>query len=162
MQDYHYLYGLKTGVFRMSCIYGTRQFGFADQGWLSWFAIATITGKPLTIYGNGKQVRDVLFVTDLISAYDKFLKSNHKHGVYCMGGGKDNTLSLIELLKLLEEYTGKKSKISYADWRPSDQKVFISDISKAKRELDWKPLVTPKVGVKTLVDWTIANKALFP
>ena len=161
MQDYHHMYGLKTGVFRMSCIYGTRQFGFADQGWLAWFAIATITGKPITIFGDGKQVRDILFVTDLIQAYDKFVSSKLKHGVYCMGGGQDYTLSLLELLDLLEEFTGKRSKISFSDWRPSDQKVFIADTTKAKKELGWKPVVDPRTGVKKLVDWTTENKGLF-
>jgi CDP-paratose 2-epimerase len=161
VQDYHHMYGLKTGVFRMSCIYGTRQFGFADQGWLAWFVAATITDKPLTIFGDGKQVRDVLFVTDLINAYDKFIQSDKKHGVYCLGGGKDFTLSLLELLDLLEEYTGKRSKISFSDWRPSDQKVFIADISKARQELNWQPTIDPRTGVKQLVDWSVENKDLF-
>jgi len=161
MQDYHHMYGLKTGVFRRSCIYGTRQFGFADQGWLSWFVAATITEKPITIFGDGKQVRDVLYITDLIEAYDKFISSAKKHGVYCMGGGKDFTLSLLELLDLLEEYTGKRSRLSFSGWRPSDQKVFIADTSKAQQELGWQPEVAPRDGVKQLVDWTVKNKHLF-
>lgn len=161
MQDYAHLYGLKTGVFRMSCIYGTRQFGVEDQGWVAWFTIATILGKPLTIFGNGKQVRDVLYVTDLIDIYDRFINSNLKHGVFNTGGGAANTISLLELLELLKEYTGKNSTINFDDWRPSDQKVFISDISNASKALEWKPKVSPAQGVKKLVDWVMTNKERF-
>lgn len=161
VQDYAHQYGIRTGVFRMSCIYGTRQFGVEDQGWVAWFTIATVLGKPLTIYGDGKQVRDVLYVSDLIELYDTFLKSKLKHGVFNTGGGPENTLSLIELLELLENYTKKKSQLSYDNWRPSDQKVYVSDITKAKEILGWKPKVTPEEGVKKLVEWTTENKALF-
>lgn len=160
-QDYGHLYGIKTGVFRMSCIYGTRQFGVEDQGWVAWLTIATVLGKPITIYGDGKQVRDVLYVTDLIELYDKFLQSSLKQAVFNTGGGAENTLSLLELLNLLEELTGKRSKTSYDDWRPSDQRVYISDISQAKKALNWKPKTTPKDGVKKLVNWVMENKKLF-
>lgn len=161
VQDYAHIYGLKTGVFRMSCIYGTRQFGVEDQGWVAWFAIANILGKPITIYGDGKQVRDVLYVKDLVNLYDKFISSNVKRGVYCTGGGPENTMSLIELLEMLKELTGKESPISYSGWRPSDQKVFIADIRKAGEELGWKPEVSPKEGVKKLVEWVKENKGIF-
>ncbi|MBI2549626.1 SDR family NAD(P)-dependent oxidoreductase [Candidatus Woesearchaeota archaeon] len=160
-QDYAHVYGLKTGVFRMSCIYGTRQFGVEDQGWVAWFAIATILGKPLTIYGDGKQVRDVLYVSDLIDLYDRFLKSSLKHGVFNTGGGPKNTLSLLQLLDLLEKFTGKRSKLSFSDWRPSDQKVFVADISAAKSALGWEPKVSPEEGVKKLVGFVSENKKLF-
>ena len=161
VQDYGHLYGLKTGIFRMSCIYGTRQFGVEDQGWVVWFTIAVLTGKPLTIYGDGKQVRDVLYVTDLVKAYDAFLNKNIKIGVYNTGGGPENTMSLLELLDILENETGTKPEISYSDWRPSDQKVYISDISKARKELGWKPEVGPEEGVKKLVEWVKREKQLF-
>ncbi|MBW2970927.1 NAD-dependent epimerase/dehydratase family protein [Candidatus Woesearchaeota archaeon] len=161
MQDYAHLYGLKTGVFRMSCIYGTRQFGVEDQGWVAWFTIATVLGKPLTIFGDGKQVRDVLFVTDLINIYDRFINSRLKHGVFNTGGGSENTLSLLELLDLLKKFTGKQSKLSFDSWRPSDQKVYISDITSAQHALGWKPTITPERGVKMLTEWVMANKARF-
>jgi CDP-paratose 2-epimerase len=161
MQDYAHLYGLKTGVFRMSCIYGTRQLGVEDQGWVAWFTIATMLGKPLTLYGNGKQVRDVLFVTDLVELYDRFLKSKLKHGIFNTGGGQKNTLSLLQLLDILEKLTGKRSKISYGDWRASDQKVFIADISAAKKALEWEPKITPAEGVKKIVEFVSSNKSLF-
>ncbi len=158
VQDYAKLYGLKTAVFRMSCIYGTRQFGNEDQGWVAHFVISTITGKPLTIYGDGKQVRDVLYVSDLARAYDLFLESNKKDTVYNVGGGPKNTISLLELLDLLEEETGKKSEISFSDWRPSDQKVYISDISKAERGLGWGPEVNVRDGIKKLIAWVEKNR----
>lgn len=159
-QDYAELYGLKTGVFRMSCIYGTRQFGVEDQGWIAWFTIATLFGKSITIFGDGKQVRDVLYVDDLVQAYDSFLNSNQS-GVFNMGGGSENTLSLHELIFLLKEFTGKNPNLSYSDWRPSDQKVYISDISHAKDVLSWKPKTKPTQGVKRLVEWAKCNKQLF-
>ena len=90
-QEYAHIYGMKTAVFRMSCIYGTRQFGFEDQGWVAWFIIANLLKKPITIFGNGKQVRDLLYVTDLVEAYDKFAKSKLKHEVFNIGGGPKNT-----------------------------------------------------------------------
>jgi len=156
-QDYGHSYGLKTGVFRMSCIYGIRQFGVEDQGWVAWFTIATILGKPITIYGDGKQVRDVLYVEDLVKAYDTFLTSN-RSAVFNAGGGALNTMSLLELLDILKDLTGKSSTINFADWRPSDQKVYISDISKAKKALKWEPKIDPREGVKRLVNWVEKNK----
>ena len=160
VQDYSRTYGLKTAVFRMSCIYGTRQFGVEDQGWVAWFTIATITGTPITIYGNGKQVRDVLYVSDLVDAYDAFLqRRNELSGeVFNLGGGSENTLSLLELLDMLETLTGKRSKVIFSDWRPSDQKVYISNISKAKEKLGWTPKNSPKIGVEKLVNWFLENK----
>lgn len=157
VQDYAHLFGIKTGVFRMSCIYGTRQFGVEDQGWVAWFAIATLLEKPLTIFGDGKQVRDVLYVTDLVEIYDKFLNSDLDYGVFNTGGGYKNTLSLLELLDILEDLTGKRSKINYSGWRPSDQKVYISDITKARDLLKWEPKVNPKEGVENLVNWVQEN-----
>jgi len=161
VQDYAHTYGLKTAVFRMSCIYGERQFGVEDQGWLSWFIIATLTDKPITIYGDGKQVRDVLYISDLVEAFDKFLNSNLKHEVFNIGGGPENTLSLLELLNVLEELTHKHPNLSFSDWRQADQKVYISNIDKAKRLLNWNPKVAPKEGVSKLVNWTIQNLRLF-
>lgn len=157
MQDYAHLYGLKIGVFRMSCIYGTRQMGVEDQGWVAWFTIAAIEGKPITIYGDGKQVRDVLYVEDLVEAYNAFLCSDRQHGVYNTGGGATFTLSLLELLALLEEHLGTVCQVSYRDWRPSDQKVYISDIRKLQHELGWTPKISPEEGVSRLVEWVKAR-----
>lgn len=157
MQDYATIYGIRTGVFRMSCIYGTRQFGLEDQGWLAWFTIATLLGKPITLYGDGCQVRDVLFVDDLIRCFDKFINSKIPHGVYNIGGGPKNTLSLLELIDILRELSGKKSPIKTRPWRPSDQKIYVSDIRKARRELDWEPTTSPKEGVWKTYRWVSNN-----
>ncbi len=162
-QDYAYVYGMKTGIFRMSCIYGTRQFGFEDQGWVAWFSIRYFFGEPVTIYGDGKQIRDVLWVEDLVRAFEAFIKSDDKlkGEVFNMGGGPDNTLSLLELTNYLEKVTKRKVKIHYADWRKFDQKVYVSDVSKAEKIFRWKPQVSPPEGVKRLVDWISSNPKLF-
>jgi len=163
MQDYARHYDLKIGVFRQSCIYGTRQFGIEDQGWLAWFAIATHLGQPVTIYGDGKQVRDVLFIADLIAAFDAFVQKQKTplDTVFNIGGGPENTLSPLELLEFLEDLTGKRSQIRYADWRPNDQKVYISDIRKAKESLGWSPRVSIDQGIPELLRWIRDNKKLF-
>lgn len=161
MQDFAHLYGLKIGVFRMSCIYGTRQFGLEDQGWVAWFSIAALTGKPITIFGDGKQVRDVLYADDLVEAYRAFLNSDLKHGVFNMGGGHDFTLSLIELLDIIRARTGISPRLAYADWRPSDQKVYVSDIARARSVLGWEPKINPEAGVSRLLAWVEENRALF-
>ncbi len=161
VQDYARLYGLRTAVFRMSCIYGPRQFGVEDQGWLAWFTIAAATGRPVTIFGDGKQVRDVLYVKDLVRAFDAFHRSSAPAGVWNLGGGPANTLSLLELVDLLGERFGRPLEVSFADWRPSDQKVYISDISAVKRDLGFEPEISPSEGVGKLCDWVEENRALF-
>lgn len=160
-QEYAHIYGMKTAVFRMSCICGTRQFGFEDQGWVAWFIIATLLDKPITIYGNGKQVRDLLYVKDLVEAYDRFVESDIKHAVYNTGGGENNTVSLLEFLDILEEELGKRPKVTFSDWRPSDQKVYISDISKIGKELNWQPAIDPREGVGRIIEWVKENIGIF-
>ncbi|MBI5199793.1 MAG: GDP-mannose 4,6-dehydratase, partial [Nitrospirae bacterium] len=160
-QDYALLYGLKVGIFRMSCIYGTRQFGVEDQGWVAWFAIAALLGKEITIFGDGKQVRDVLYVEDLIKLYDMFLQSDLRFGVFNTGGGKENVLSLLQLLDILKKEIGAEIRIKYDDWRPSDQKVYISDTTKAKKELGWTANISPEEGVRRLLKWVKSNKSVF-
>lgn len=160
-QDYGHLYGLRVGVFRMSCIYGTRQFGMEDQGWVAWFILAALTGAPLTIFGDGRQVRDVLWVDDLIHAYDAFLSRGPQIGVYNMGGGAKMTLSLLELVAHLEARLGRKVPYTLGPWRPSDQKVYVSRIDRAKSDLAWGPRVTPTEGVDRLVTWAQENIHLF-
>jgi CDP-paratose 2-epimerase len=160
-QDFGHLYGLRVGVFRMSCIYGTRQFGMEDQGWVAWFVIAALTGRPITIFGDGRQVRDVLWIDDLLAAYEAFLTRGGTVEVYNMGGGREHTLSLRELLDEIARETGIRPAVSYADWRPSDQKVYVSDIRRARERLGWAPQVTPREGVRRLIEWTRANQARF-
>jgi len=160
-QDYGHLYGMKTGIFRMSCIYGTRQLGVEDQGWVAWFVIATLLDKPITIFGDGKQVRDILYVKDMVNAYDLFLKSKIKSGVFNLGGGPEKTMSLLELLEIIRKLTGKKINPKFSDWRPCDQKVYISDITKAREKLCWEPKISPEKGVKELIQWASQNKQVF-
>jgi CDP-paratose 2-epimerase len=160
-QEYSHIYKMKTGIFRMSCTYGTRQFGFEDQGWVAWFIIATLFNKPITIYGDGKQVRDMLYVDDLVEAFNLFINSDLKKGLFNIGGGPNNTISLIEFLEELELLTGKKPKVRFSDWRPSDQKVYISDTSKLEKALNWKIKTTVKTGIKKLTGWVKENKNYF-
>jgi CDP-paratose 2-epimerase len=161
--DYHRIYGLKTIVFRQSCIYGYRQFGAEDQGWVAWFLIAAQLGRPITIFGDGKQVRDILFIDDLLDAYDvAFAAGDRAVGkAYNIGGGTENVLSLLKLVAYIEKRQGRKLPHSFSDWRPGDQKVFISDIRRAHRELDWTPKIGVTAGLDRLYDWVAENKTLF-
>ena len=163
-QEYAHLYGLPTAVFRMSCIYGPRQFGVEDQGWVAHFAISALTERPITIFGDGKQVRDVLYVGDLVSAIEKFIDRVEEFpaGLVCnIGGGPRHTLSLLELLEYLEQKTGRRPNVRFADWRPSDQRVYVSDVRRAKMRLGWEPLVSAQDGLRTTVDWVRRNLDLF-
>jgi CDP-paratose 2-epimerase len=163
VRDYARIYGLRTVSFRQSCIYGPRQFGVEDQGWVAWFTIAALLDRPITIYGDGRQVRDVLFVDDLVDCYlTAAAQVDAIRGrVYNVGGGPDNTLSLLELLALLEASLGKPIPRSYADWRPGDQRVFVCDIRRIEADLGWKPRVAKDVGVRRLIEWVRDNRALF-
>jgi CDP-paratose 2-epimerase len=163
VRDYSRIYRFPTVVFRQSCIYGYRQFGVEDQGWVAWFTIAAALGKPITVYGDGKQVRDILFIDDLCDAYLAAFKKIGKTGgqVYNIGGGHKNQMSLRELLAFLEEFLGKKVPVGKGPWRPGDQPVFVCDIAKAKREFGWEPKVSVKDGVRKLHAWVMQNKALF-
>lgn len=163
VRDYHRIYGIKSIVFRQSCIYGPHQMGVEDQGWLAWFTIATLTGKPITIYGDGKQVRDVLYVQDLINAFESaFENINKTKGqVYNIGGGAEKSISLLESLNLLEKSLGQKISYDFADWRPGDQKVYISDISMAEKEFGWKPKTSVEEGLHKMVEWIKSNKEIF-
>jgi CDP-paratose 2-epimerase len=149
---------------RQSCIYGPRQFGVEDQGWVAWMIIAAVTGRPITIYGDGKQIRDILNVDDLLNAYDAAVDriSTVKGRVYNLGGGPENTMSIwTEFGPLLGKMLGKAVPVKRSDWRPGDQKVFVADIRKADRELGWKPKVGIELGVERLFDWVKQNKDLF-
>ncbi|MCX5703575.1 MAG: GDP-mannose 4,6-dehydratase, partial [Candidatus Omnitrophica bacterium] len=150
-----------NGFLVHNCTYGTRQFGFEDQGWVAWFIIATLFNKPITIYGDGKQVRDMLYADDLVDAFNRFINSDLERGLFNIGGGPDNTISLIEFLEELDLLIGKKPKVNFAPWRPSDQKVYISDTSKLQRALNWKIKVSVKDGIKKLTEWIKANESYF-
>jgi CDP-paratose 2-epimerase len=162
--DYSRIYGLRTVALRQSCIYGRRQFGVEDQGWVAWFTIAARQGRPITIYGDGKQVRDALFVDDLVGLYATCIeKADTVTGrAYNVGGGPDNQLSLLELLADLEGKFGVKINRTFSEARPGDQPVFVADIRKAERELGWRPKTSVREGVAILAQWVSDNTALFP
>ena len=157
--DYRRIYGLKTFVFRQSCIYGTWQFGMEDQGWVAWFVIAAILGKPITIFGDGKQIRDLLWLDDLVDLYELTAERGETFDehVFNVGGGVDNTLSLLELVSFLKDDGILTREIGMSDPRPGDQKVFVSDIVRVADLTGWKPKVSPKNGVGKLVDWVKNN-----
>jgi len=163
-RDYFRIYDLKTVVMRQSCIYGPRQFGVEDQGWVAWFAIAAVTGSPITIYGDGKQVRDLLHVEDMISAYESAIdRIDVAAGqVYNIGGGSRNILSVWqEFGPLLEKCLGQEIKVSFKDWRPGDQRIYVCDIRKAQKELGWKPTIDVESGIASMVEWVRENQELF-
>jgi len=161
VQEYSHIYKMKTGVFRMSCTYGTRQFGFEDQGWVAWFIIANLFDRPITIYGDGKQVRDMLYADDLVDAFNRFINSDMEKGLFNIGGGPENTISLLEFLEELESLTGRKPNVNFSGWRPSDQKVYITDTSKVRNSLDWKIKIRVSEGIKKLLGWVRENESYF-
>jgi CDP-paratose 2-epimerase len=164
MRDYARIYGLPTVVFRQSSIYGQRQFGIEDQGWLAWLVIAAVLGKPITIYGDGKQVRDLLEVRDLVRAYDAAVEAGDKVAgqVFNLGGGAKHTLSIWrEFGPMLEKMLGYEIAVSWDEARPGDQKVYFSDIRKLQKELGWSPTIGVEEGAQDYVNWMQANRALF-
>lgn len=140
----------------MSAIYGTGQHPTEDQGWVAWFIRRAMENKPITIYGDGKQVRDILFITDLLAVFDQAVENidETKGRVYNIGGGRKNFLSIIELLELMEREPGiKPSEISFDPWRLADQKVYISNSAKARRDFGWMPKVSREEGITKLCHW---------
>ena len=163
-RDYARIYGLRTLVLRQSCIYGQRQFGVEDQGWVAHFVIAAALGRPISIYGDGMQVRDVLHIDDLVAAYQAGIdRIDELSGeVLNLGGGPDHTLAVwSEFGPLLEELAGRPIPITYGPWRPGDQRVFVADIRRAAERLGWRPQVSPTEGVRRLYEWVAANPTLF-
>jgi CDP-paratose 2-epimerase len=164
VRDYARIFKLPTVVFRMSCIYGPRQFGTEDQGWLAHFMIAAVTGKPITIYGDGKQVRDVLFVDDLVRAMrlavDRIDVTAGQ--VFNIGGGPANALAVWEEFReYLADLQGEKTPVRFGSWRPGDQPCYVSDIRKAGRLLGWKPNIDKQTGIRRLYDWITSHARLF-
>ena len=163
--DYFRVYGLRTVVMRQSCIYGPWQLGTEDQGWVAWFMLAALRGKAITIYGDGKQVRDLLFVQDLVESYECAARNIDQTAgkVYNIGGGADNKLSVWrEFGPILEGMMGREIPVHYAEWRPADQKIFVSDIERAQNELFWSPKVPVEKGLRLLFEWLRDNLENFP
>lgn len=153
--DYARSFGMPNVVFRMSCIYGPHQFGNEDQGWVAHFLLRAIDGRPITLYGDGGQVRDVLFVEDLVRA---FLLAEKNAGTlagraFNMGGGPGHTVSLLELLSLIEELHGRRPQVFFEDWRTGDQRYYVSDTRRFQAATGWAPLVSVRQGVGNLYNW---------
>jgi CDP-paratose 2-epimerase len=157
--DYARTFDLPAVVFRMSCIYGPHQFGNEDQGWVAHFLIRALEGQPITLYGDGKQVRDILFVEDLV---DAILRAQDRMSelsgqAFNMGGGPANTTSLIELLALIEELHGEPPRVRFDAWRPGDQRYYVSDTSRFEAATGWKPRVGVREGVARLYRWLLSD-----
>ncbi|RYD68676.1 MAG: NAD-dependent epimerase/dehydratase family protein [Verrucomicrobiaceae bacterium] len=153
--DYARTFGLPAVVFRMSCIYGPHQFGTEDQGWVAHFLIQALEGRPITLYGDGKQVRDILFVEDLV---DAFVLAREQIAVtagqaFNIGGGPQNTTSLRELMRCIEQLNGSAPSIEWGDWRPGDQRYYVSDFRKFQSATGWSPRVNIEEGVRRLHAW---------
>jgi CDP-paratose 2-epimerase len=162
--DYARIYGLRTLVLRQSCIYGRRQFGVEDQGWVAHFIIAAVKERPITIFGDGKQVRDLLHIDDLIGAYQLGIqKIDELSGTALnLGGGPANTISIwVELKPILESLLEQEIPVIHKEWRPGDQRVFIADIQQAARKLGWRPTIPPEAGIRDLYNWVSVNLPLF-
>jgi CDP-paratose 2-epimerase len=161
MLDYARMYEVQSVVFRHSSMYGGRQFATADQGWVGWFCQEAVdrarrrTDAPITISGTGKQVRDILHADDLIRCYVEAVEHLPKVAgrVFNIGGGMENSLSLLELFSLLEEIVGTKLEHHQRPWRESDQKVFVANNEAATRLFGWQPTVAAPVGVRMMVGW---------
>jgi CDP-paratose 2-epimerase len=162
-RDYFRIFGLRTIVFRQSCVYGPGQFGLEGQGWLSWLMMASLWGWPITICGNGKQVRDILHVDDLLEAYDAAVNGIDKVAgqVFNLGGGPGNTISVwAEYGPMIESLVGNRVEASFAGWRPGDQRIYVSDIQKAGQLLGWKPRISVNEGVGKQFEWVKGHESL--
>ena len=155
VHDYARIFGLPTVVFRMSCIYGTRQFGTEDQGWVAHFGRAMLRGEPLTVYGDGCQVRDILWIDDLVRAMRLATDQIDRVAgeVFNLGGGHRNAVSVRGVIERLGGITGADVAVACADWRPGDQKIYVSDTSRAERVLGWRAETGWEEGLEKLAGW---------
>jgi CDP-paratose 2-epimerase len=155
VHDYARSYGMKTVVFRMSCIYGQRQFGTEDQGWVAHFLLRALDGEPITLFGDGKQVRDILFVDDLVDAFVLARRNIGKlaGGAFNIGGGPRNVISLLDLLDQIEVLEGKRPETAHEDWRTGDQRYYVSDTRRFEAATGWRPAVDARQGIERLHQW---------
>ena len=159
-QAYIDTYKLKAACFRLTGIYGENQFGGEDHGWVANFSIRAIIDLPITIFGTGKQLRDILYATDAVAAFDHFY-NNPVSGIYTLGGGPNNMISLIESIEMIEEITKKNINIVYKEERFGDLKYFVADFSKFNNATGWEPKVGPQEGINNLLKWVQNNEHLF-
>jgi CDP-paratose 2-epimerase len=162
--DYARSFGVPTAVMRMSCIYGPRQMGTEDQGWVAHFLIRALEGEPISIYGDGRQVRDVLNVADAVDAYLSAWKRIEavQGRAFNLGGGPANAVSLRQLLRYVEDLIGRPVDLSFADWRAGDQRYYVSDMNRAARELELRSPIPWRTGVAALARWLADERGLNP
>ena len=162
VRDYARTYGLSTTIFRMSCIYGPHQFGTEDQGWVAHFLIQALQGRPITVYGDGHQVRDILFVDDLVEAFLLALQrmETATGQAFNIGGGPANAVSLLELLDLIGELAGRRPRVILDDWRPGDQKYYVSDTTRFEQATGWRPSTSVRSGLEQLAEWLGRERVL--
>ena len=160
--DYARTFGIPAVVFRMSCIYGPHQFGTEDQGWVAHFLIRALEHQPITLYGDGMQVRDILFVEDLVDAFvlAQTRISALSGQAFNIGGGVDNTVSLRNLLALIGASYGETPRVSYEDWRPGDQRYYVSDTRKFEAATGWQPKTDVPRGIEKLSQWLRETRPL--
>jgi CDP-paratose 2-epimerase len=163
MLDYARTFGVPSVIFRMSCIYGPHQFGTEDQGWVAHFLIRALRGEPITLYGDGLQVRDTLYVDDLVDAFLLVLdRADTLAGqVFNIGGGSAHTVSLLELVELIGELRGDSPGLEFRDWRLGDQRYYVSDTGRFEAATGWTPRVGVSEGVRLLHDWLVTSRAVF-
>ena len=153
-------YKLEAASFRLTGIYGTRQFGGEDHGWVANFSIRSVLDWPIKIFGTGKQVRDVVYATDVCEAFDAFY-NKRKPGIYNIGGGSKTSISLLECIDIIGGINNIMPDVSFEQGRHGDLRYFVCDITKAKKELDWEPVILPVNGIKMLIEWVRENKNIF-
>ncbi len=160
--DYARTYGISAVVFRMSCIYGPHQFGTEDQGWVAHFLIRALEGKPITLYGDGMQVRDILYVEDLVNAFVQAQDNiNRLSGqAFNIGGGPKNTVSLLNLLRLIEQAYGEAPPVRFEEWRPGDQRYYVSDTRKFREATGWSAATNVSDGIEHLACWLRETRGL--
>jgi len=155
VRDYARTFGVPAVVFRMSCIYGPHQFGTEDQGWVAHFLIQALEGRPVTVYGDGRQVRDILYVGDLVDAFLLAMQrmAGESGHAFNIGGGPGNTVSLLELLDLIADITGRRPEVRFEEWRPGDQRYYVSNTWSFEEATGWRPRVGVRCGLQQLADW---------
>jgi CDP-paratose 2-epimerase len=160
LQSYADTYNLQAACFRLTGIYGPNQFGGEDHGWVANFAIRTVLGLPITIFGTGKQLRDILYAADAAAAFGAFYR-RPKAGVYNLGGGPESMISLLESIRLIEKLVGRKAEIVFQDGRFGDLRYFVTNYEKFRQAARWEPNIRPSEGIDRLVQWIRNNADLF-
>ncbi len=160
IRTYVQTYGVEAASFRLTGIYGPRQFGGEDHGWVANFSIRAVMDRPLTIFGTGKQVRDILYAEDVSLAFQAFYE-RRSPGVYNIGGGPAQAISLLECIDIIKDICGKDIEVTFEPDRYGDLRYFVCDIGKARQELGWEPAVSPRPGVEKLIEWVQQERHLF-